>query len=315
MILELDARIYVAGHEGMVGSAIMRLLTKRGFQRVITASRAQLDLRHGTDVRAFFEVHRPEYVIIAAAKVGGIGANIAHQFEFLLDNMLIQNNLISSATDFGVRKVIFLGSSCIYPKECSQPMKEEYLLGGPLEPTNEGYALAKITALNLLQYASKQFGLRSLSVIPCNLYGTNDSFDPISSHVLSALVRKFVDAVDDHVDRVEVWGTGNARREFMHVEDFAEALLFLENKWLLTDPINVGTGLDISIRGLAELVSSAARFSGAIIWDLEKPDGMMKKCLDVSKLTGLGYVPKISLESGLMQTIDEYRLRKSKGLR
>lgn len=306
-------KIFVAGHKGMVGSALIRALRRQGFNNLILADREVIDLRDAKSVELFFEHEKPEYVLLAAAKVGGIKANIHQPSEFLYDNLMIQNNVIHQCYKSGVKKLVFLGSSCIYPKECIQPMKEEYLLTGPLEPTNEGYALAKIAGIKLAQYYHKQYGLKCINAIPCNLYGTNDSFDPDKSHVLSALVRKFVDATDSKKDTVTLWGNGKARREFMHVDDLADAILFLIENYDSSEAINVGWGIDISVKELAELIAIKVGYKGDIIWDTSMPDGMMRKCLDVSKLKKLGYNPSITLQVGIDETVKEYRKLKMEG--
>lgn len=305
------SRLYIAGHRGMVGSALLQKFQQAGYTNIITRSSAELDLTNQQKVSAFFEQEKPAYVILAAARVGGIGANMQYPVEFLLQNLQIQNNVIDAAFRTGVQKILFLGSSCIYPRECPQPMKEEYLLTGKLEPTNEGYAIAKIAGLRLLEYYSKQYGWDTLSVMPCNLYGSNDSFDPAHSHVLSALVKKFSDAVQNGDQEVVVWGTGNARRELMHVSDCADAILFLFENYQSSDFINIGVGEDVSIRELAELIALKTGYTGHIQFDVSKPDGMPRKCLDVTRLSSLGYRPQISLEQGVMQTINEYNKLKN----
>lgn len=300
-------RVFVAGHNGMVGSAIVRLLKKLGFENLILCSHRELDLRDSHAVQGYFEAQKPEIVILAAARVGGIQANLEHPAESLYDNLAIQNNVIHQSFLNGVKKFCFLGSSCIYPCECPQPMKEQYLLTGLLEPTNEGYALAKIAGLKMVEYYRRQYGFGGISVMPCNLYGTNDSFDPLYSHVLSALVKKFVDAVDSEISNVSIWGTGSAKREFMHVDDAAETILFLMDNYNKSEFINVGWGVDISIRDLANLIAQKAGYKGSINWDATKPDGMPRKCMDVSRMKELGYYPKITLEEGIDKTIEEYR--------
>jgi len=305
--MNITDRIFVAGHSGMVGSAIVRLFRKCGFENLILRSHCELDLRDSHAVQEFFEAQKPEIVILAAARVGGIQANLDHPAEFLYDNLAIQNNVIHQSFLNGVKKFCFLGSSCIYPRDCAQPIKEKYLLTGLLEPTNEAYALAKITGLKMVEYYHRQYGFGGISVMPCNLYGTNDSFDPLHSHVLSALVKKFVDAVDNEINNVSIWGTGSAKREFMHVDDAAEAILFLMDNYNESEFINVGWGVDISIRDLADLIAKKAGYKGSIKWDGTKPDGMPRKCMDVSRLNALGYTPQISLEDGIKKTMDEYR--------
>lgn len=300
-------RVFIAGHSGMVGSAIVRLLRKRGFENLILRGHRELDLRDSHAVQEFFEAQKPEIVVLAAARVGGIQANLDHPAEFLYDNLAIQNNVIHQSFLHGVKKFCFLGSSCIYPRECPQPMKEQYLLTGLLEPTNEGYALAKIAGLKMVEYYRRQHGFNGISAMPCNLYGTNDSFDPAHSHVLSALIKKFVDTVDSGTNNITVWGTGSAKREFMHVDDAAEAILFLMDNYNEPEFINVGWGTDISIRNLAELIARMTGYNGSINWDAAKPDGMPCKCLDVSRLNALGYTPKILLEDGIKKMIEECR--------
>jgi GDP-L-fucose synthase len=300
-------RIFVAGHNGMLGSAIVRLLRKRGFENLILCSHRELDLRDSNAVQYFFEAQKPETVILAAARVGGIQANIDRPAEFLYDNLAIQNNVIHQSFLNKIKKFCFLGSSCIYPRECPQPMKEQYLLTGLLEPTNEAYALAKIAGLKMVEYYRRQHGFNGISVMPCNLYGTNDSFDPLHSHVLAALIKKFIDAVDSGANSVTMWGTGSARREFMHVDDAAEAIVFLIDNYDSPEFINVGWGNDVSISDLARLVAERAGFTGSITWDSSKPDGMPRKCMDVSRLNALGYTPRILLEDGIKKTIEEYR--------
>lgn len=305
--MDLQKNIFIAGHKGMVGSAIVRLLRKRGYENLILKSRRELDLRDTVAVKEFFDTARPQIVILAAARVGGIQANMDHSAEFLYENLMIQNNVIHHSHLHHVEKFCFLGSSCIYPRECAQPMKEEYLLCGPLEPTNEGYALAKISGLKMVELYRKQYGFPGMSLMPCNLYGTNDSFDPENSHVLSALVKKMVDAAEVDVPGVSVWGSGKAKREFMHVDDAAEAILFFLEKEVSSNLINIGWGEDISIKELAEKIAKLAGYKGVLNWDTSRPDGMLRKCMDVSRMKGYGYFPKITLDAGIQQTIEEYR--------
>lgn len=312
LLINKKSRIYIADHNGMVGFAIVRLLRKCGFDNLILRSSKELDLRDSLAVEKFFEAETPDVVILAAARVGGIRANIDHPADFLYENLAIQNNVIHQSYLNGVKKICFLGSSCIYPRKCPQPMKEEYLLSGPLEPTNEGYTLAKIAGVKMIEFYRKQYGFCGISVMPCNLYGTNDSFDPMHSHVLSALVKKFVDAVDNKAQSVTIWGTGTARREFMHVDDAAKAILFLMEYYDSPQLINIGWGEEISIKELALLIAQKAGFEGKLIWDTTKPDGMLRKCMDVSRIKTLGYAPKITLEKGIQKTIEEYREFKRK---
>jgi GDP-L-fucose synthase len=309
--MEKADKIYVAGHNGMVGSAIVRLLKQEGFKNIITADRTELNLTNQIAVRSFLAERKPDYVILAAAKVGGIHANLSHPAQFLYENLAIQNNVIHYSHESGVKKLIFLGSSCIYPKDCPQPIKEEYLLTGKLEPTNEGYALAKIAGLKMVEYYHQQYGFQSISLMPCNLYGTNDHFDPQTSHVLSALVKKFVDATEAGSPEVTMWGTGNARREFMHVDDLARAVLFMIHNYNSREFINVGWGEDISINELATIIAKKVNYRGKIIWDHTKPDGMMKRCMDVSRMRALGFTPQIALSEGIDGMIGIYKKLKA----
>lgn len=307
MTLSRKTKIFLAGHRGMVGSATLRLFQQQGFTNLLTAGSGELDLTNQLAVTQFFEREKPEVVILCAAKVGGIQANIENPATFLLDNLQIQNNVMSASLRNGVNNFLFLGSSCIYPKECPQPMKEEYLLTGKLEPTNEGYAIGKIAGIKLLEGLKKQYGFNSISLMPCNLYGPNDSFDLNHSHVLSALVRRFVDAKAENAPSITLWGTGVARREFMHVDDMARAILFMLENYDDHRFINIGTGVDISIRELAEMIAALTGYAGEILWDNSKPDGMLKKCMDVSRMEALGFRPEISLQAGVEQMIDIYR--------
>ncbi|HEX8253731.1 MAG TPA: GDP-L-fucose synthase [Thermoanaerobaculia bacterium] len=313
MLLEKNQRIFVAGHRGMAGSALVRTLTAAGYENIITAPRGEVDLRDRTQVERFFEREKPEAVFLAAARVGGIEANRRAPADFIFDNLAIQNNVIDVAWRNGTKRFIFLGSSCIYPRDCPQPIREEYLLTGPLEPSNEAYAIAKIAGIRMAQAYHAQHGLSVLSVMPCNLYGTNDSFDLRSSHVLSALVRKFVDAVDGGQSQVTVWGTGTPLREFLHVDDLARAVVLLAEQWDSPEIVNVGSGTDCSIRELAELIASKAGFRGELVWDTSMPDGTPRKLLDVSRLASLGFTPSIPLERGVELMIEEYRARRDGG--
>ena len=302
----LEAKIYVAGHRGLVGSAIMRALQRRGYRNIIVRSRSELDLRDRQAVWDFFESERPEYVYLAAAKVGGIWANMTYPVEFLQDNLYIELNVISAAYAFGVKKLLFLGSSCIYPRLAPQPIKEEYLLTGALEPTNQPYAIAKIAGIELVNAYRRQYGVPFISAMPTNLYGPGDNFDLETSHVLPALLRKMHEAKLRGEPTVTVWGTGTPRREFLHVDDLAEACLFLMDRYDDSVPINIGTGEDISIRELAELIRDIVGFGGEIVFDPTKPDGMPRKLLDVSRITDLGWKPKISLREGIEMTYRWY---------
>lgn len=312
--MEKHSKIYIAGHKGMVGSAIMRCLKAKGFDNLVSRTSKELDLRDATAVKGFFASEKPDYVFLAAAKVGGIKANMTFPAEFLYDNLMIQNNVIKESHLAKVKKICFLGSSCIYPRECPQPIKEEYLLSGPLEPTNEGYALAKISGLKLVNYFHRQYGLQAICPMPCNLYGPGDSFDLENSHVLSSLVKRFSDAADNGVREITLWGSGVARREFLHVDDLARAVVFLMENYDSSELINVGSGKDLSIKELAGLIAEKTGFSGKINWDRSKPDGMLRKCLDVSRITELGFLPEISLSTGIDGVIEEYRRMKAQHL-
>jgi len=300
--MKADDVIFVAGHKGMVGAALVRLLRARGFTNLLLRTRAELDLCDPRAVRDFYDRNRPDYVLIAAARVGGIWANATRQVEFLSENLQIELNLINGAYAHQVKKLLFLGSSCIYPKLTAQPMAEEALLTGSLEPTNEAYALAKICGIKLCQAYDKQYGTNFISAQPTNLYGPEDNFDLESSHVLPALMRKFHLAKEKGRKNITLWGTGSAYREFLHVDDLAEACLFLMESYDSPDLINVGWGKDMRIRDLAELVGKVVGFAGQIEWDTTKPDGMPRKLLDVSKLNRLGWQPRIPLEEGLPAT-------------
>lgn len=300
--------LFITGHKGMVGSALNRYINIQEKQLdIITASSSELDLRDQSAVFDFFAQKKPDMVVLAAAKVGGIQANIDNPATFLYDNLCIQNNVIQASYLNGVKKFVFLGSSCIYPRESPQPMKENYLLDGKLEPTNEGYALAKIAGIKLLEGYKKQYGFNSISLMPCNLYGPNDSFDLKHSHVLSALVKRFTDARDNNDPCIVLWGTGVARREFMHVDDLARAILFFIKKYDHHEFINVGWGIDISIKELAEMIAANVGYKGEIKWDDNKPNGMLRKCMDVTKMKSMGFEPSITLAQGVAQMIDIYK--------
>jgi GDP-L-fucose synthase len=298
--------VYVAGHRGLVGSAIVRALEARGHTRILARSHAELDLIDSAAVTAFFEAERPTYVIVAAARVGGILANDTYPADFLYDNLMIEANVINAAYRFGVAKLLFLGSTCIYPRLAPQPLKEEYLLTGPLEPTNEWYAVAKIAGIKLCQAYQKQHGCRFISAMPTNLYGPEDNFDLKSSHVLPALIRKFHEAKQSGAGEVVLWGTGKPLREFLHVDDCADACLFLLERHEGLDIVNIGVGEDISIRDLAELIKNIVGYSGNIILDKSKPDGTPRKLVDVSRLFAMGWRPKITLAEGIRATYDWY---------
>lgn len=304
--MQKDSKIYVAGHRGLVGSAIVRRLEQGSYDNLLLKTRAELDLLNQTAVFEFFKTEQPEYIFLAAAKVGGILANRDQPAEFIYENLQIQNNIIEASRQSGVKKLLFLGSSCIYPKDCPQPIKEEYLLSGYLEPTNEAYAIAKIAGIKLCQSYNQQYGTNFISVMPTNLYGPNDNFDLTSSHVLPALIRKFHEAKVNNEQEVVVWGTGAPRREFLHVDDLAEACIFLMNNYDGSVIVNIGTGEDVTIKALAEMVKTVVGFKGELVWDTTKPDGTMRKVLDVSKLTALGWQAKIELEQGIKSTYDWY---------
>jgi len=306
MMLSRNTSIFLAGHQGMVGSAVHRLLQREGFADVRTTASRELDLRDHDAVDRYLGSTSPDAVILCAARVGGIQANLDSPATFLLDNLQIQNSVIAASHRHGVKRFVFLGSSCIYPRNCPQPMQEEQLLTGALEPTNEGYALAKIAGLKLLEAMHRQHGFNSISLMPCNLYGPNDSFDLQKSHVLSALVRRFVDAKAGGVPSLTLWGTGVARREFMHVDDLASAILFMMERHEHQPCINIGTGEDLSIRELAQRIATQVGYAGQIQWDASRPDGMLRKCMDVSRMHAFGFVPTISLQTGLNQMIDLY---------
>ncbi len=294
-----DSKIFVAGHRGMVGSAIVRALASQGFTQILTRPRAELDLLNRSAVRAFFEKERPEFVIDAAARVGGIVANSEKPVEFLLENLTLQNNLIEAAADFGCAKLLFLGSSCIYPKHAPQPIREDALLTGPLEPTNDAYALAKIAGIKLCQAYAREYGKNFLSAMPTNLYGPHDNFDLHTSHVLPALIRKIHEAKKSGAPEVLVWGTGTPRREFLHADDLADACVFLLKNYDSPELINIGSGTDVTIRELAELVCEVLGYDGTLAFDPTKPDGTPRKLMDSSRLFSLGWKPKISLREGI----------------
>ncbi|MEO6651788.1 MAG: GDP-L-fucose synthase, partial [Ilumatobacteraceae bacterium] len=287
--MDRSARIYVAGHRGLVGSALVRHLEAQGFTNILTATRAQVDLRDQSEVSHWFKANRPEYVFLVAGTVGGIGANAARPAEFIYDNLMIHGTVVHSAYEVGVTKLLYLGSSCIYPRDAEQPMTEDLLLSGPLEATNEWYAIAKIAGIKLCQAYRRQYGCDFISAMPTNLYGPGDNFDLDSSHVLPALMRKFHDARSAERNQVEVWGTGAAMREFLHVDDLADACLFLMEHYDGDQHVNVGTGLDLSIRDLAESIRELVNPDAEIVWDTSKPDGTPRKLLDVSKLRDLGW--------------------------
>jgi GDP-L-fucose synthase len=297
-----DSRIFVAGHGGLVGSAVIRSLKGQGFENLIVRSRKELDLTEQSAVRSFFEDAKPQAVIMAAARVGGIQANNSHPAGFLRDNLLIQDNVIDAAYRSGVEKFVFLGSSCIYPKLAPQPIKEDYLLTGPLEPTNEWYAIAKIAGIKMCQAYRREFGFNAISLMPTNLYGPGDNFDLQNSHVLPALLRKFHEAKRRNDSSVEIWGTGTPRREFLHVDDLADAVLYLLQNYDAEPIVNIGWGEDLTIRELAHTIMSVIGYTGALTFDHSKPDGTPRKLLDVSRLQSLGWRPRITLRAGVEET-------------
>ncbi len=301
-----DSAIYVAGHRGLVGSAVVRNLEKRGYHNIITRTRQQLDLTDAQAVERFFMEQRPECVIDAAAKVGGIHANDSYPAEFIRDNLFIQNNLIDNAWRSGCRKFVFLGSTCIYPKMAPQPLREEYLLTGPLEPTNEWYAIAKIAGIKMCQAYRKQYGFDAISLMPTNLYGPGDNFDLVNSHVLPALIRKFHEAKMAGKSEVVIWGTGKPRREFLYVDDMADATVFLMENYSDGQIVNIGVGQDITIRELAGIVSEVVGYSGELVFDSSKPDGTPRKLLDVSRLSALGWQATMPLHQGIDATYRWY---------
>lgn len=305
--MELDSKIYVAGHNGLVGSAILRALQSSGYHNLVYRNSSELDLRDRGEVLNLFQQEKIDYVFLAAAKVGGIAANNDYPADFIRDNLFIQTNVIDAAYQFNVKKLLFLGSTCIYPKFAPQPLREEYLLTGELEPTNQPYAIAKIAGINMCQSYNRQYGTKFISVMPTNMYGPHDNFDLKTSHVLPALIRKFHDAKENNIPEVEVWGTGNPRREFLHSDDLAEACLFLMEHYNESEIINVGVGQDISIRELAELIRSIVGYDGGIMFNSTIPDGTPRKLVDVTRINNLGWKAKISLESGLRSVYQAFQ--------
>lgn len=302
-----DSKIYVAGHQGLVGSSIMRRLRAEGYNNFVLRTHQEIDLEIQRDVEELFNSERPEYVFLAAARVGGIFANNTYPADFIYNNLIIQSNVINAAYKFGVKKLLFLGSSCIYPKFAPQPMKEEHLLTGKLEPTNEPYAIAKIAGILMCQAYNRQYGTNFISVMPTNLYGPNDNFDLMDSHVLPALIRKFHDAKVEGKPYVEVWGTGNPRREFLYVDDLAEACLFLMDSYNESEIINIGVGEDIAIKELAKIIKEVIDYNGEIRFDSNKPDGSPRKLLDTGRIRALGWMPKTSLREGIEKTYKWYK--------
>ena len=313
MLMNENSRIYVAGHRGLVGSAIWRELQRQGFKNLTGRTRSEVNLLDAPTVQKFFTEAKPEFIFVAAAKVGGIHANDTQPAEFLFENLQIQDNLIQAAKISGVRKLLFLGSSCIYPKLAPQPLKEEYLLTGPLEPTNQWYAVAKIAGIKLCQAYRKQYGCDFISAMPTNMYGPNDNYDLQTSHVLPALIRKFHDAKINSAANVTCWGTGAPLREFLYADDLASACVFLMQNYSEEQFINVGSGSEITIRELAELVKQIVGFSGEIVWDKSKPDGTPRKLMDSSRLFALGWKPKINLEAGIRLAYADFLGKQSRG--
>ncbi len=313
MLMNENSRIYVAGHRGLVGSAIWRELQRQGFKNLAGRTRSEVNLLDAGDVQKFFTETKPEIVFVAAAKVGGIHANSTEPARFLFENLQIQNNLIHAAKLAGVKKLLFLGSSCIYPKLAPQPLKEEYLLTGPLEPTNEWYAVAKIAGIKLCQAYRRQYGCDFISAMPTNMFGPNDNYDLQTSHVLPALIRKFHDAKTSSAATVTCWGTGTPLREFLYADDLAGACVFLMQNYSEEQFINVGSGSEITIRDLSELVKRVVGFTGEIVWDPTKPDGTPRKLMDSSRLFALGWKPQVDLETGIRLAYDDFLAKQSRG--
>ena len=305
-MMEKNGKIYVAGHRGMVGSAIVRALEKNGYHNIVTKTHKELDLTRQDAVEAFFEKEKPDYVFLAAAKVGGIVANNEAPADFMYDNMILEMNVINSAFKNNVKKLMFLGSSCIYPRMCPQPIKEEYLLTGSLEQTNEAYALSKISGLKYCEYLNRQYHTDYISVMPTNLYGPNDNYHPTHSHVLPALIRRFHEAKVSNLPYVTCWGTGKPLREFLYVDDLADACVFLMNNYSGDETVNLGTGKELTIKELTELVAKVIGYTGEIRWDASKPDGTPRKLLDVSKLESLGWHYKTELEEGIRLSYQDF---------
>jgi GDP-L-fucose synthase len=305
--MEKNSKIFVAGHKGLVGSAIVRHLKKNGYTNILTRNRSELDLIDQKQVKDFFEKEKPDYVFLAAAKVGGIVANDTKSAEFIHENLMIQTNIIHSSYLSGVKKLLFLGSSCIYPRDCDQPMKEEYLLTGPLEKTNDAYAVAKIAGIKMCQAYNKQYGTKFFAVMPTNLYGENDAYNLEDSHVFASLMRKFHEAKVENKPTVDLWGTGSPKREFLNVDDLAEACEFLMNNYEGSEIVNIGTGVDVTIKELADLMKEVTGFLGEFAWDESRPNGTPRKLLDVSKLHELGWKHKVDLKEGIEKTYEWFK--------
>ena len=306
--MDSNSKIYVAGHNGLVGSAIVRKLKEDGYNNLVLIPRIECDLRDSEAVENLFSIHEPEYVILAAAKVGGILGNKNHKGQMIYDNLQIQNNIIDTAQSYDVKKLLFLGSSCIYPKYCDLPIKEDYLLCGALEPTNDAYAVAKIAGIKMCQSYHDQYGFNAISAMPCNLYGINDNFHPENSHVLPGLIRRFDEAKTQLLPTVTCWGDGSPLREFLFVDDLADACVYLMNNYDNPQEIvNVGTGEETSIRELAEMIAEVVGYQGHIMWDTSKPNGTMRKVMDVSRIKATGWNPKVSLREGIQKTYEWYK--------
>ncbi|MDR2528520.1 MAG: GDP-L-fucose synthase [Synergistaceae bacterium] len=305
--MNTGAKIYVAGHRGLVGSALVRRLKRAGYQNLVFRTRVELDLRNQAVTRAFFESERPEYVLLAAARVGGIHANSAYPADFIYDNLIVQTNVVHEAYRTGVKKLLFLGSSCIYPRLAPQPMSETALLAGPLEPTNEPYAIAKIAGIKLCQSYNRQYGTNFISVMPTNLYGPGDSYDLENSHALPAMIRKFHEAKESRAPSAWLWGTGTPRREFLYVDDLADACLFLMDRHDGSQIVNIGVGMDVTIRELAETICGIVGYGGEVVWDASKPDGPPRKLLDVSLLHNMGWKHSVELKEGIEKTYAAYK--------
>lgn len=308
--MQKDSKIYVAGHRGLAGSAILRALQTGGYTNIITRTRSELDLTSDSKVKEFFDTEKPEYVFLAAAKVGGIGDNNAHPADFIFDNLKIQTNIIDSSYRSGVKKILFLGSSCIYPKMAQIPIKEESFMNGPLEETSKAYAVAKIAGVTMCQSYNKQYGMKAISVMPTNLYGPNDNFDPETSHAFAAFLYKFHKAKENNEKEVVVWGTGSPKREFLHSDDLASACIFLMDNYDDSEIINIGTGEDIAIKDLVESIKNIVGYEGDVVWDSTKPDGTPRKVMDVSKINNLGWKHKINLDEGIKIAYDWYKENK-----
>ena len=305
--MDSESKVYVAGNTGLVGSAIVRMLHMKGYTNILSTPSSHFDLRRQDDVERFFKTNEPEYVYLAAAKVGGIGANKDYPGHFIYDNLMIQSNIIHAARKFGVKKLLFLGSSCIYPKMCEQPIKEEYLMTGPLEPTNDAYAIAKIAGIKMCQAYRKQYGFNAISLMPTNLYGPNDNFDLNGAHALPALINRLDKSKNSNQGEVFLWGDGSARREFLHVDDLAEACFVCMRDYNTSDIINVGTGEDVTIKELATIIANVVGYTGEFKWDTSKPNGTPRKLLNVDKIKALGWEPKIELKDGIERTYRWYK--------